>query len=338
LKANEHPGAWLLEALAKGGVDTQELSRRLPEQMDLAIRSPHTLRPDAVNAILLECASLSGDGDFGLRMIDLVDLSRLGIYGYLLMNAPTVVEALEIACRYYPTFYMCAALDLSTADGVASLSYRVKVPATVSERHDNEWTLGFFVSLIRRGAADDWTPTRATFTHSSPENLAELTRTFGPNLYFDHSINSIEFPVDVLNYCINETDSHLLRVLTQHADNLLTGIQFDANLAGKVRLLILENLGSGTTNAAKIAKALNISLSTLKRRLLQDGCSYRELRDGVVEEVAKIALRESDVPVSEVAVRVGYSELSAFDRAFARITGMTPMEYRAQASREVPSK
>jgi AraC-like DNA-binding protein len=333
LTGKEQPGAWILKAFAKGGVDTGELSRRLPGPMDLALRSPEMLTPDMVNTILLECASLSGDGDFGLRMIELTDSADLGLYGYLLMNAPTVGEALEIACRYYPTFYLGAALGLSVAGAAARLTYRVKAPATVSARHDNEWTLGFMVRLIRRGAADNWTPETTTFTHPAPRNRRELRQVFGPDLRFRQAVNSMEFSADVLRYRIGETDPGLLRVLTQHADKLLAGIHDEDDLVRQVRLLILESLDRRRSDEASIAGKLGVSVSTLKRRLKQTGLTYRELRDGVVEDIAKSALSQTRVPVSEIALRVGYSELSAFDRAFVRLTGMTPLEYRAREAR-----
>ena len=88
LTGKEQPGAWLLKAFARGGVDTRQLFQRLPGPMDLALRTPEMVTPDMVNAILLECASLSGDSNFGLRMVELTDTADLGIYGYLLMNAP----------------------------------------------------------------------------------------------------------------------------------------------------------------------------------------------------------------------------------------------------------
>jgi AraC-like DNA-binding protein len=289
--------------------------------------------PDMVNAILLECASLSGDANFGLRMVGLTDSADLGIYGYLLMNAPTVGEALEIACRYYPTFYLGAVLNLSVARATARLTYRVKASGTVSARHDNEWTLGFLVHLIRRGASADWTPQSTTFTHPAPRDRRELRQVFGSNLHFKHAINSLEFSADVLSYRISETDPGLLRVLTRHADKLLAGIHDEDDLVRNVRLLILESLERGQFDEASIASKLGVSLSTLKRRLKQKGFTYRELRDGVVEDIAKSALGQTKVPISEIALRVGYSELSAFDRAFMRLTGMTPLEYRAGETR-----
>jgi AraC-like DNA-binding protein len=301
--------------------------------MDLMLRSPELVTPDVVNTVLLECASLSGDGNFGLHMVELTDSADLGIYGYLLMNAPTVGEALEIACRYYPTFYLGAALDLSVTGATARLTYRVKAPATVSARHDNEWTLGFLVRLIRRGASADWTPETTTFTHPAPRDRRELRQVFGSNLHFKHAVNSIEFSADALRYRISETDPGLLRVLTQHADKLLAGIHDQYDLVRQVRLLILESLDRGQSDEASIASKLGASVSTLKRRLKQMGFTYRELRDGVVEDIAKAALGQTKVPISEIALRVGYSELSAFDRAFMRMTGMTPLEYRAGEAR-----
>jgi AraC-like DNA-binding protein len=333
LTGKEQPGDWLVRAFAMGGVDTGQLFQRFPGPMDLALRAPEMLTPDMVNAILLECASLSGDSNFGLRMAELTDFADLGIYGYLLMHAPTVGEALEIACRYYPTFYLGAALGLSVAGATARLTYRVKAPATVSERHDNEWTLGFMVRLIRRAASADWTPETATFTHPAPRDRRELRQVFGPQLRFRQAVNSIEFSADVLRYRMGETDPGLLRVLTQQADKLLAGIHYQDDLVGQVRLLIFESLDRGQSDEASIASKLGTSVSTLKRRLKQTGCTYRELRDGVMQDIAKSALSQTTVPISEIALRVGYSELSAFDRAFVRLTGMTPLEYRAGKAR-----
>jgi AraC-like DNA-binding protein len=330
----DQPGAWLLKAFAMGGVDVQELFRRLPQQMDLASRAPESLTPDVVNAILLECASLSADENFGLRMVELAGPSELGVYGYLLKNAPTVGEALEIACRYYPTFYRGATLRLSVGRGVVRLTYRTKARSALSARHDNEWSLGFFVHVIRRGTSADWTPASASFTHPAPEDVSEQIQLFGANLHFGQATNCIEFPADVLGCRVNETDRNLLRVLIQHADGLLDRMQNEERLADQVRLLILEHLDRGLGDATAVARKLGISVSTLKRRLKEDGVSYRELRDRVVRDLAQSALRETQVPISEIALRVGYSELSAFDRAFSRLAGMTPRQYRTTKARK----
>jgi len=343
LTSNEQPGAWFLAALARGGVDTQELARRLPGPMDTALRFPATITTAAFNAILSEAASLSGDSNFGLRMVELINTSDYGLFGYLMTNAPSVKQAVEVACRYYPMFYRGATIELSTVHGTASIIYRAKDGGETPNLHDNEWTLGYFVKLIRGGTSADWSPTRTTFPHPAPEDLApedweELNQVFGTNIHFDHAISSIDFPVDVLNYSINEADPDLLRVLLRHADRLLAEIQDDETLAGKVKLLILENLGSGKSDEALIAKALYVSVSTLKRRLKQEGCTYSRLRDDVVRQVSQKALSESQAPISEIASRVGYAEVSAFDRAFVRIVGMSPTEYRARANHKLQSK
>jgi AraC-like DNA-binding protein len=240
-------------------------------------------------------------------------------------------------------FYRGATLELSIVHGTASIIFRPKDNGEIPNLHDNEWTLGYLVQLIRRGTSADWSPARTTFPHPAPEDLApedwaELNQVFGTNIHFDHAIVSIDFPVDVLNYAINEADPDLLRVLLKHADRLLAAIHAEETLAGTVRLVIFENLESGKSDEEQIARALNLSVSTLKRRLKLEGYNYRQLRDAVVEEVSKMALSETQAPISEIASRVGYSEPSAFHRAFVRLAGMTPLQYRAKETRKAKSK
>lgn len=62
----------------------------------------------------------------------------------------------------------------------------------------------------------------------------------------------------------------------------------------------------------------------MKRRLREEGCSFRQLRDEIVGQLSQEALKQTDAQVSEIALKLGYSELSSFDRAFGRLTGMSP--------------
>jgi len=95
-----------------------------------------------------------------------------------------------------------------------------------------------------------------------------------------------------------------------------------------VRLQILELLESDGTNSSDIARRMAMSRSTLKRSLAVRGLTFRGLRDEIIKDVACKALLETEAEVGTVASKLGYSELSAFDRAFKRITGMSPTMYR----------
>ena len=122
--------------------------------------------------------------------------------------------------------------------------------------------------------------------------------------------------------------SELLAVIIAHADMLLTDVNKNVTFASQVKLLILEHLELGAANAEHIAQLLYLSSSTLKRRPREEGCSFRQLRDKIVRQLSQEALKQTDAQVSEIALKLGYSELSSFDRAFGRLTGMSPLEFR----------
>ncbi len=324
----ELPGSWLLDAFRKGGADPGLLCERLPRETERLLGAPERLWPDEVNLILTECELLSGDAHFGLHMIDHVDFTSYGTYGYLLLSAPTVGRLLEVAQLYYPMFYRGGELILKISKSAGMLVYRVSRPTSVSPRHDNEWTLGFFVDFIQSKLETPWRPSRVSFSNSAPGNLSELHRQFGENLLFDQRETCFEFEPGLLDLQISDSDPQLLSILTRHADELLHGVLGAQSFEAQVRLLILERIRDGLPKADSIARLNSMSLSAFKRRLRNKGLSYRGLRDEVVREVSQRLLRDTDLSIGAIALEVGYSEHSAFDRAFARISGMTPLEYR----------
>ena len=326
----EHlPGIWLLDAFRRGGVDTAALRQRVPGDLDEMLRHPAGLKPDTVNRILMACAAQSGDANFGLHMTEFVTPAMLGTYGYLLLNTPTVGRFMELAERYYPTFYRGAELHLSKRGAVARLEYRLLDPPTVSTRHDNEWTLAFFVGFIRSGLGSDWFPRGVSFSNPAPVDPTELQQALGPEISFDQPTTHVDFDLAILDRKLNQGDPGLLEILVDQAEGLLAEVVAQHSFESETRLHIVELLGEGRPAAAGVARRMAISLSGLKRRLGERGLSFRTIRDDVIRDLASKALVDTDLQVSTIARKLGYSELSAFDRAFKRITGMTPSRYRA---------
>jgi len=68
---------------------------------------------------------------------------------------------------------------------------------------------------------------------------------------------------------------------------------------------------------------------TLRRRLRQEGVTFRGVLDATRAELAQSCLRDHRVTIAEVAFLLGFSEPSAFLRAFKRWTGRTPAAFRA---------
>jgi len=85
-------------------------------------------------------------------------------------------------------------------------------------------------------------------------------------------------------------------------------------------------------SAEQVAKTLNMSVSTLRRRLLEEGTTYQKIKDECRRKSAINYMNSPELSINDVAGLMGFDEPSAFFRSFKRWTGMTPGEYRQSAA------
>jgi AraC-like DNA-binding protein len=101
-----------------------------------------------------------------------------------------------------------------------------------------------------------------------------------------------------------------------------------STIRDRVRSAIEHELGDGDPTSDRIAARLNLHPKTLSRRLAAVGTNYRAVRDELRFELAARYLSQPRLRVDDIALLLGYSEASAFDRAFRRWSGCTPSAYR----------
>ncbi len=332
MNLSSRPGSWILEAFSRGGVDTDLLLTRSPTLVQKALDHLVDLSAGEVNQLLSLCAEMTGDRHFGLHMINHVETHTMGAFGYLLLNASNVKQLFQLAERYYPALYRGGVLKFSLQNKFCLVKYRTFKPESVCPRHLTEWTLGFFIEFIRIRFNPGWQPSEVSFTHSPPDNLLELEKLFGTNILFQQATNSLKFSRDILHSTTATTDPALQQVIIDHLEKLLDQVINTQSFESRIKLSIFEKLGHQQLSSKAVAKEINISVSTLKRRLKKRNISFRSLRDEAIAELAKKALSETDATISDIALKIGYSELSAFSRAFTRICGLTPLEYRHSIS------
>jgi len=321
-------GIWVLEALRRGGVETDRLAREHPIELDNLLTDPRTISPTDLNVILNCCVRLSGDQSLGLHMIDYVDVIMMGPMGYLQLNAPTVRDLLDVTVNFFHILYRDAAFIFSTDGRIGTVEFRYERPPDICFRQHNEWSLGFLPCFITNQLGYRWQPLRAEFTNDAPESITDLAAVFGDDLSFNAERTAFEFDVSLLDITINRTDPHLLRILTKQAETLMHDVNQARPFAAAVRMHVLEGLEKGSAGSGDVAHRMAMSRSTLKRRLADCDLTFRRLRDEVIYQVATKALLDTTVDVGTVAAKLGYSELSAFDRAFRRLAGVSPTKFR----------
>jgi AraC-like DNA-binding protein len=107
-------------------------------------------------------------------------------------------------------------------------------------------------------------------------------------------------------------------------------------VTGTLRRLLEDELPDGEPTRKRIAARLHMSARTLHRRLVDEGTSFRKVLTRVRREIAERHLRERRLAISEIGFLLGFSEPSAFHRAFKRWTGRPPHAYRQRHIVDVP--
>jgi AraC-like DNA-binding protein len=128
-------------------------------------------------------------------------------------------------------------------------------------------------------------------------------------------------------------DPRLYRILKEHAERVLNEMPRESNLLASVRRAIAESMRDGAPKLTRVAKKIAMGPRTLQRRLKESGADFKQLMNDTRRRFALNYLKDRKNTLTEVAFLLGYSELSAFNRAFKRWTGSTPMEYRRGATR-----
>lgn len=324
---------WVLELFTRVGVDVEVLVQRLPDEFGRMSRLDIADVPLGVGySILNTAAELTNDGNLGLHMAQQMSLKDIGLYGYLLRNAKTVGELLELGAHYFNILFHTSRISFHHGETFSRFEYCIHSPEINSQRQDIDWSLGTYIHLIRSFIGTSWYPESVSLAYDSPDNPTECAEFYGDCVFYGQKSNYFEIGNEYLSIKVNNNDPALLKIIKTQADQLLNSWKTHDNLYDAVRLEIMRGLAQPGFNAEVLARQMGMSLSTLKRRLAAQQLSFRGIRDELIASMATQALKETTLPIGHIAAQVGYSEPAAFDRAFKRLTGFTPREYRKRTA------
>jgi AraC-like DNA-binding protein len=323
-------GVDLAPILAEAGVD-----ERVGDDPDgrVPIRMLHTLWDAALRRHPRSDGALLGaqrynPGDYGL-------------VGFVCMNSATLGEALRHLVRYLHLWTDDPAMRLDD-DGTLELSYRNAFPDSLGLRCATEAALAEILHGARIVTHSPLAPREVSFTHDAPPETAAHEAFFQAPVRFNQPVAAMRFFPEQLTTPLPTADAQLgafLRDLANQALARQVGPE-EPSAIDQVQRLIAEELRNGVPTQAQIARVMAVSERTLRRRLEEHGTTFRDILDETRAQMAHTYVRDPRLPLSEVAFLLGFSEPSAFHRAFRRWTGLTPAAYRARetsASRERPS-
>jgi AraC-like DNA-binding protein len=324
----EIAAGWLLSRLKREGIKLQEAcdALELPETSLNPSNGYLQLKPYCA---LFEWAANRLDDEFlGIHIAQEMGLAGQGVFGYLQLNCATLADFCQVTERYLAIFQPGAAISFPVQNKLCQCRYRVFIPDIPSMRQDVEFTLAAGVIFFRQQLEADWVPEETFFLHSPPAEPHIHRALFGERIHYNSVHNGFNFKAELLNTPINQADPQLLKILQNQANELLSQVEEQHDLIKHVRWLITTSLSRESFGADEAARELGMARRTLHRYLSESGTSFQSLRNKVMLEVAKQALAETGASVTDIAQQLSYSETSAFVRAFRRLAGITPLQYR----------
>ena len=288
---------------------------------------------DVVVRVLDAAAEMTGNDAIGLRVgMQFRPASFLDV-GYALSSAGTIKEALEINAHYQALTQEIVRTSLEISGGYARIRCAPALPGVEEMRRVMEAvyagyaTIGFW--LLR----DHGSPIDAMhFRHRDPgPKCREVYETlFGRNVKFGAREDLMVFREDLVVRPLPGENRELVRLLTQRLDGRLAELREGVSLPQKVRNCLHSQMGRGRPGMAGTAALLGYSERTLRRRLAEEGVSFGDLLQAARKEAAEIFVREGKLSLTDIAYATGYSDQSAFVRAFRGWYGVSPGAYRRQ--------
>ena len=260
-----------------------------------------------------------------------------GVLGYAFISSPTLLHALKTFFRYQAIVGSSAMfeeqLDVATDEGIISVN--CKAPSARIYRYEVEESFGQWMatadSVLMSGVSLKYSRINFTFPKSDYGDLYQ--ELFQCPIYFDQPRNEMHFPRVALEQHFTMANEITSQLCEQQCETILKNLQQQGGLVEEVRRLIINQPGQAP-DPEEVARQLNVSYRTLRRRLSEEGTCFKDIHNEVRMGMAMEYLRQTELTTQEIAFLLGYSEVTNFHRAFRKWAQQTPGEYR-EAERSV---
>ena len=265
---------------------------------------------------------------FGVRVGQQMKIDDYGVLGLSWRTCSTVGEIFERSDRYFKLLSNTFMWQIEEQGELSHIRLNREAHRRGLEL-STEASLSATVVVLQAITETNIRPTQVSFKHGAPSDLSSFETAFQCPVLFDQPHYSITYKTEDLNMRTAKADASINQFLIERVSEETNGLKIaGSKLAFDVEELIKDALPSGIPSIHQIAEHVGMSNRTLTRRLSEAGVSYRDIIQKTQETVAKDLLKNTSRSIAEIAFETGFSEQSAFNRAFKRWTGLAPIEFR----------
>ncbi len=288
-------------------------------------------------SLLEHAAERFGRPFIGLEMGGQFGLEELGPFHALFTASESLRASLDSFVLFQGRWQSETLLDIQVHGRSTTLSYRILNPTVWPRRQDAEFTMAGIVLLIKQLTTPMWSPIEVRFEHSIAGLEDHLSQFFRAPVVGNQVANQLVICNEDLDrrFCwvTGLRGGRLKNVLETHLLDLLGPESTSARgVIATAEDVIARRMGRASVDCESIAAELSLSARSFRRRLLEEGASFRGLLQEARQSRAMTLLKSPDLPLSVVAERLGYSDTATFSRAFKEWTTVSPRRFSKTSS------
>lgn len=287
---------------------------------------------EALNQLFKTAAAMTQNESVGLFQGERLSKGFSNILGHLMMNCATLGEAAEKFEKYEQLMDTTSSLELVSDDTQVVFKIRTVSPVLKENRYLMDFRLAGLLTYMRiLAGAGVVIPLKAvSFECDEPLDPSEYHRVFKCPVCFKASETKLVFEKKVLSIPLNDPNRDLIAPFERIAESQMAFQQVNVTYAQKVQSILSKEISGEVPSVEKVARQLTVSVRSLQGYLKQEGTTYLKLTNEVRRHMAQQHLKNRQTTLAEIAFVLGFSETSAFSRAFKKWTNLTPNEYRTR--------
>ncbi|MCG8668738.1 MAG: AraC family transcriptional regulator [Pseudomonadales bacterium] len=282
---------------------------------------PAECYPKLMQAAIAE----SNEPDLGFQLGQQAQPDRWGILGFILSSCRTVAEAMQCQQRYQKLVGNIGNIEININGPFVELAWvtqELPIPALAEEALAGWVTFGRWITGLTKS------PNKVTFRHSPTTDIENYERFFECPVAFNCDKNALEIPFTFFNLPVKNFADADRDWLFDEADQQLNRLKDPSSFLVEVQNYICETLPKQVPELGQVAAHFDLNPRAFQRKLKKDDLTFKQLLDQTRMDLAKRFLRHSDYGIIDITFLLGFSEQSAFTRAFKRATGQSPGEFR----------
>lgn len=288
------------------------------------------LEMDAAIEMILRIAELAPVPSYGLWLGEHFHPAKLSLTGYVIMNARDLGDALAIFCRFQRVIGDAFSWEIDDSQENQVSMVLKKVSLGKASQLGQEWSPTALLVTAGILTGQPIRPLLVEFSHAKPEWHAEYDRIYHCPIRFGQPQTAMHFRREDFSLPVMHADPELAEQLQISLQRHLDKLQLAPSCSRRVSEILLRSMAGELPTVTQVARELAQSTRSLQASLQQEGTSFKQLLGSTRETLARDYLRDPGLSIAEISFLLGFSEPSAFHRAFRKWTGETPGYYREQ--------